>query len=49
MWKNPLFSLSETELAAIGRAARNEYEARYTAATHCVRLIDIYRKVIEAV
>jgi glycosyltransferase involved in cell wall biosynthesis len=30
-------------------AARNEYEKRYTAATHGARWIDIYRKVIEAV
>jgi glycosyltransferase involved in cell wall biosynthesis len=39
----------EDELAAIGRAARVEYEARYTAAANCAQLIDIYRQVIEAV
>jgi glycosyltransferase involved in cell wall biosynthesis len=38
----------ETELAAIGRAARAEYEARYTVAANCARLADIYRQVIEA-
>ena len=37
----------EGELAALGRAGRAEYEARYTAAANCARLIDIYRKVIE--
>ncbi len=31
------------------RAARNEYEKRYTAATNGARWIDRYRKVIEAV
>ncbi len=39
----------EDELTAIGRAARVEYEARYTAAANCAQLIDIYRQVIEAV
>jgi len=37
----------EAELAAIGRAARAEYEARYTAATNCARLLEIYRQAIE--
>jgi glycosyltransferase involved in cell wall biosynthesis len=36
----------ETELAALGRAARTEYEARYTAAANCTQLIDIYRQAI---
>ena len=31
------------------RAARDEYEKRYTAATNGARWIAIYRKVIEAV
>ena len=31
------------------RAARDEYEKRFTAATDGVRWIDIYRKVIAAV
>jgi glycosyltransferase involved in cell wall biosynthesis len=39
----------EGELASIGRAARTEYEAHYTAAANCAQLIDIYRQVIEAV
>ncbi len=34
------------ELAAIGRAARAAYEARYTAAANCARLLDIYREAI---
>ena len=38
----------EDELAALGRAARAEYEARYTAAANCARLIDIYRQAIES-
>ena len=38
----------ETELAALGRAARAEYEARYTAATNCARLIEIYQQAIGA-
>ena len=37
----------ETELTAIGRAARAEYEAHDTAATNCARLIEIYRQAIE--
>ena len=37
----------ETELAALGQAARAEYEVRYTAAANCARLIDIYRQAIE--
>jgi glycosyltransferase involved in cell wall biosynthesis len=37
----------ETELVALGRAARDEYEVRYTPATNCARLIDIYRQAIE--
>jgi len=37
----------EGELAALGRAARAEYEAHYTATTNCARLIDIYRQAIE--
>ena len=35
------------ELAAIGRAARAEYEARYTGAPNCARLIEIYEQAIE--
>jgi glycosyltransferase involved in cell wall biosynthesis len=38
----------ETELVALGRAARDEYEARYTAAANCAHLIDIYRQAIES-
>jgi len=38
----------ETELAALGRAARAKYEARHTAAANCTRLIDIYRQAIES-
>jgi len=35
------------ELAAIGKAARAEYEAHYTAAANCAQLIEIYRQAIE--
>ena len=37
----------EDELAALGRAARAEYEARYTGAANCARLIEIYEQTIE--
>jgi len=36
----------EAELAALGRAARAEYEAHYTAAANCAQLIEIYQQVI---
>ncbi len=38
---------SEGESAELGRAARAEYEAHYTAAANCTQLIDIYRQAIE--
>jgi len=38
----------ENELAALGRAARAEYEAHYTAAANCTRLIEIYQQAIES-
>jgi glycosyltransferase involved in cell wall biosynthesis len=37
----------ESELAALGRAARAEYEAHYTEAANCAQLIGIYRQAIE--
>ncbi len=57
MGKSPLSSLRDTGAADatwMGRqrttgAARDEYEERYSAATHGARWIAIYRKVIEAV
>jgi glycosyltransferase involved in cell wall biosynthesis len=36
-----------SELAALGRAARAEYEAHYTAAANCAQLIGIYRQAID--
>jgi glycosyltransferase involved in cell wall biosynthesis len=37
----------DAEIDALGRAARAEYEAHYTAASNCARLIEIYRQAIE--
>jgi glycosyltransferase involved in cell wall biosynthesis len=37
----------DAEVAEIGRAARAEYEAHYSAAANCARLIEIYRQAIE--
>lgn len=37
----------EGESAELGRAARAEYEAHYTAAANCTQLIDIYRQAVE--
>jgi len=37
----------EGELAALGEAARAEYEAHYTRAANCEQLIGIYRQAIE--
>jgi len=36
----------EGELAALGRAARAEYESRYRAAANCAQLIEIYQQTI---
>jgi len=36
----------EGELAALGRAARAEYESRYGAAANCAQLIEIYQQTI---
>ncbi|MBW2494347.1 MAG: glycosyltransferase family 4 protein [Deltaproteobacteria bacterium] len=37
----------ESEAAELGRAARADYEARYTAAANYTQLLDIYRQAIE--
>jgi glycosyltransferase involved in cell wall biosynthesis len=37
----------DAEVAELGRAARSEYEAHYSAAANSARLIEIYRQAIE--
>lgn len=41
-WSHP------EEMAAMGRAARAEYEAKYTAAHNYLMLMEIYQRVLEA-